>query len=250
MCRDDVKNVASGAQGQVGATYALIVSNGGTGPTSGLVTVSDTLPAGLTATAASGTGWSCSIGATVSCTRSDALAASASYPVIKLTVDVAANAAARIHEHRDRGRIGRHEPSERFVERHGDSDGDAAAGARPRDREDARRIVRSWPRRQHVRDRRVEQRDRADIGRRHGDGRVAGRPDRNVDQRCRLELLACSADLHACRRACRRHELPADRDRRRRRGGRTIVDHQCRERGRRGRHERGEQCERGRRHRG
>jgi uncharacterized repeat protein (TIGR01451 family) len=84
------------AQGQVGATYALTVSNVGTGPTSGLVTVSDTLPAGLTATGASGTGWTCSIGAAVSCTRSDALTASASYPVITLTVDVAANAAASI----------------------------------------------------------------------------------------------------------------------------------------------------------
>ena len=38
-------------QGQTGATYAIAVSNVGTGPTSGLVTVTDTLPAGLTATA-------------------------------------------------------------------------------------------------------------------------------------------------------------------------------------------------------
>jgi len=83
------------AQGQTGATYTLTVSNVGGSPTSGMVTVTDTLPAGLTATAIGGTGWSCVLG-TLTCTRSDALAAGSSYPAITLTVNVANNAAASL----------------------------------------------------------------------------------------------------------------------------------------------------------
>jgi uncharacterized repeat protein (TIGR01451 family) len=80
-------------QGQTGATYTLTVSNTGQSPSSGAITVSDAVPAGLTPTSASGTGWSCTItGQNVSCTRNDALAAGQSLPVITLTVDVAANA--------------------------------------------------------------------------------------------------------------------------------------------------------------
>ncbi|HMH53205.1 MAG TPA: IPTL-CTERM sorting domain-containing protein, partial [Candidatus Acidoferrum sp.] len=71
--------------------YTITVSNVGAGPTSGTVTVTDTLPAGLTATAMSGTGWTCTLG-TLTCTRSDALAAGASYPPITLTVSIAATA--------------------------------------------------------------------------------------------------------------------------------------------------------------
>ena len=82
-------------QGQTGATYSLAVSNAGTGPTSGTVTVTDTLPTGLTATAIAGTGWSCTL-STLTCTRSDALAAPGSYPAITLTVNVAANAPASV----------------------------------------------------------------------------------------------------------------------------------------------------------
>ena len=77
-------------QGQVGATYTLTVSNIGGGPSSGPVTVNDTLPAGLTPTAAAGAGWVCNIaGQAVSCTRADVLNAGASYPAITLTVNVA-----------------------------------------------------------------------------------------------------------------------------------------------------------------
>jgi uncharacterized repeat protein (TIGR01451 family) len=83
-------------QGQTGFVYTITVQNVGNAPTSGLVTVNDTLPAGLTATGVTGSGWSCSAGATPSCTRSDALAASASYPPITLTVNVAANTPANI----------------------------------------------------------------------------------------------------------------------------------------------------------
>ncbi|MBW4578744.1 MAG: DUF11 domain-containing protein [Tildeniella nuda ZEHNDER 1965/U140] len=83
-------------QGSTG-TYTITVTNSGGIASSGTVTVTDTLPAGLTPTAASGTGWTCSIaGQTATCTRSDALAALASYPVVTLTVSVAANAPASV----------------------------------------------------------------------------------------------------------------------------------------------------------
>src|SRR5262249_5343178 len=87
----------SAFQGQTGFAYTMTVTNFGSGPTSGLVTVTDTLPTGMTPTAASGTGWNCQIaGATVTCTRSDALAFGSSYPAIALTVNVAGNAPASI----------------------------------------------------------------------------------------------------------------------------------------------------------
>jgi uncharacterized repeat protein (TIGR01451 family) len=82
-------------QNQTGATYTITVTNTGAKPTDGTtVTVTDTLPAGLTATAASGTGWTCptATGSTVSCNRTDALASGTSYPPIAVTVNVAASA--------------------------------------------------------------------------------------------------------------------------------------------------------------
>jgi uncharacterized repeat protein (TIGR01451 family) len=77
--------------GQTGANYTITVSNTGHGPTSGTVTVVDSLPSGLTATAISGTGWTCTV-VPLTCTRADALGATSSYPAITLTVNVAANA--------------------------------------------------------------------------------------------------------------------------------------------------------------
>jgi uncharacterized repeat protein (TIGR01451 family) len=78
-------------------TLTLTVSNAGDATDGSTVTVSDTLPAGLTAlindanagagpVAASGAGWACT-GTT--CTRSDVLPAGASYPPIKVTVKTA-----------------------------------------------------------------------------------------------------------------------------------------------------------------
>src|SRR5208283_187301 len=61
-------------QGQTGATYSITVSNIGGTASYGTVSVTDTLPSGLTATAIGGTGWSCILG-TLTCTRSDALSA-------------------------------------------------------------------------------------------------------------------------------------------------------------------------------
>ena len=80
-------------QGQQGAAYRVRVANVGQAPTTGLVTVTDNLPAGLTPTSASGSGWACTIASqSVTCTRSDALAPGAAYPLIVLLVNVAANA--------------------------------------------------------------------------------------------------------------------------------------------------------------
>ena len=88
-------HVGNFAQGQVGAAYTITATNTGGTPTSGTVTVVDTLPTGLSATAFSGPGWTCVVG-TLTCTRADALAAGAAYPPITLTVNVAANAPASV----------------------------------------------------------------------------------------------------------------------------------------------------------
>ena len=50
-------HAGSFTQGQIGAIYTLTVTNSGATPTSGSVSVSDTVPAGLTATGIAGTGW-------------------------------------------------------------------------------------------------------------------------------------------------------------------------------------------------
>jgi uncharacterized repeat protein (TIGR01451 family) len=79
------------------ASYTLQVSNVNTVATSGVVTVNDTVPLGLTPTSASGTGWTCSVsGQTLSCTRSDALAGGGSYPPITVNVNVSQSAPATI----------------------------------------------------------------------------------------------------------------------------------------------------------
>src|ERR1700732_2787990 len=78
-------------------SYPITATNSGNAPTSGTVTVADTLPTGLTPTTATGTGWSCGIATqTVTCTTSTALAAGASYPNITLAVNVASNAPATV----------------------------------------------------------------------------------------------------------------------------------------------------------
>jgi CSLREA domain-containing protein/uncharacterized repeat protein (TIGR01451 family) len=82
-------------QGDEGDTYSIAVSNGGNGPTTGTVTVKDTLPAGLTATAIAGEGWECEP-ATLTCTRADALSQGGHYPAITVTVDVAPEAPASV----------------------------------------------------------------------------------------------------------------------------------------------------------
>jgi hypothetical protein len=72
---------------QVGATYSLQVRNASASSVSGTFTVTDTLPAGLSATAMSGQGWTCTLG-TLTCTQTTTLAAGATLPAINLTVNV------------------------------------------------------------------------------------------------------------------------------------------------------------------
>ncbi|MFD5430491.1 DUF11 domain-containing protein, partial [Streptomyces sp. NPDC127084] len=77
-------------------TYTLTVTNSGDGATDGTtVSLTDTLPAGLTAVSLSGTGWTCVL-ATLTCTRTDALDPGESYPPITLTVNVAPTAPAQV----------------------------------------------------------------------------------------------------------------------------------------------------------
>jgi uncharacterized repeat protein (TIGR01451 family) len=87
-------------QGSTG-TYTLTAKNSSVGTsasTTAAVTVTDTLPTGLTPSSATGTGWgpgvnACSIASqTVTCTRSDVLAPGASYPPITIMVLVALTA--------------------------------------------------------------------------------------------------------------------------------------------------------------
>ena len=74
-------------------TYTLTVTNNGTAATSGTVTLTDTLPGGMTATGLSGTGWTVAANF-LSATRTDALAAGSSYPALTLTVSVSSTAAS------------------------------------------------------------------------------------------------------------------------------------------------------------
>lgn len=77
-------------QAQQNATYTVLVSNAANaGPTSGTVTVTETVPAGLTLASMIGSGWTC---AGNTCSRSDALNGGSSYAPITVTVNVAANA--------------------------------------------------------------------------------------------------------------------------------------------------------------
>jgi len=87
-------SVAEAGQFSVGqdGIYYLTVSNGLAAST-GLVTVIDTLPAGLTPKTATGDGWLCTINQQlVTCTRSDPLAPGGLYPQITLTVAVSGTA--------------------------------------------------------------------------------------------------------------------------------------------------------------
>lgn len=84
-------------QGQTGATYTVTVSNSGNLLTTGTVSVTDAVPSGLTPTAASGTGWTCSIaGQDVTCSSSTSIAVGATAPAITLTVNVSPTVPASV----------------------------------------------------------------------------------------------------------------------------------------------------------
>jgi subtilisin-like proprotein convertase family protein len=78
-------------QGQTG-TYNITVSNiaAAAGTTFGTTAVTDTLPSGWTLSSFSGTGWSCTGTATVTCTSSAVVAGGASFATLSLTVNVPA----------------------------------------------------------------------------------------------------------------------------------------------------------------
>jgi uncharacterized repeat protein (TIGR01451 family) len=71
--------------GQLGATFTISAGNPSASPTSGIVTVTDQLPAGLTLVAMSGVGWACTSN---TCSRADPLGPGSSYPAITVTVNV------------------------------------------------------------------------------------------------------------------------------------------------------------------
>jgi uncharacterized repeat protein (TIGR01451 family) len=82
-------------QGDASDTYTILVTNLGTAASSGSITVTDSLPAGLTATALSGSGWTANLG-NLTCTRSDTLSAGTNFPPITVTVSVATNASSNV----------------------------------------------------------------------------------------------------------------------------------------------------------
>jgi subtilase family serine protease len=83
------------SQGQLGATYSVTVTTT-TRPSTGPVTVTDTLPPGLTMAGMMGTGWTCSTTNTSgTCTSNASLNANSNYP-IAVTVNVAGNAATAL----------------------------------------------------------------------------------------------------------------------------------------------------------
>jgi uncharacterized repeat protein (TIGR01451 family) len=78
--------------GQTGSYTITVDNKTGNMPTTGTVTVQDSLPNGLSATSVTGPGWSCSGTTFVTCTRSDSLAAGGTYPSISMTVNVTGGA--------------------------------------------------------------------------------------------------------------------------------------------------------------
>lgn len=84
-------------QGATGS-YTLTVQNTSDRvETDGSITLTDTLPTGLTPTAASGTDWTCNIvGQVVNCSYSGVLATGASAPEVTIEVAVAADAPASV----------------------------------------------------------------------------------------------------------------------------------------------------------
>ncbi len=73
--------------------YDIVVSNNGSGPTTGVITVTDTLPAGLTFVSHSGSGWMCTAsGQMITCTHAGPVAPGTDLPTLVLTVGVDAAA--------------------------------------------------------------------------------------------------------------------------------------------------------------
>jgi uncharacterized repeat protein (TIGR01451 family) len=75
-------------------TYTITVTNVGNAPTSGTVTVNDSLPSGMSVTTFDDPGWSCFGGTPFSCSRSDTLGIGSSYPPIVLNLNVSGGGSA------------------------------------------------------------------------------------------------------------------------------------------------------------
>ena len=89
-------HAASFVRGSTGS-YSLTVTNSGTGPTSGTVTLTRHAPGRPRAPVGYRHGLELPVAAqTVTCTRSDVLAAGASYPAVSLTASVSQSAAANV----------------------------------------------------------------------------------------------------------------------------------------------------------
>jgi uncharacterized repeat protein (TIGR01451 family) len=88
-------NFVAGSTGQ----YTITVSNAaGMEREENTVTVTDTLPAGYSFNAGTGTGWTCSAaGQVVTCTHAPILNSGASFPALTLTVNVLETAAASVN---------------------------------------------------------------------------------------------------------------------------------------------------------
>ncbi|MDT5158914.1 MAG: large repetitive protein [Acidobacteriota bacterium] len=79
------------------ASYTLTVRNNGPQSASGTITVTDTLPAGLTSFTASGTGWTCANSSgTITCTMAGPLATGTNAPAITVTGTVGSAAAPNV----------------------------------------------------------------------------------------------------------------------------------------------------------
>lgn len=81
-------------QGETSAMHITVSNSASAEATNGLITVSETVPAGLTPLSASGTGWTCNLtGQQVSCTRpgdgANALLAGATTPAINIPMKIA-----------------------------------------------------------------------------------------------------------------------------------------------------------------
>lgn len=84
-------------QGQKGDTLTLSVANQSNDLTDGSpLAVIDLIPSALSPTSASGQGWACKVKTTVRCRRTDVLTPHSSYPPIRITVNVASDAAPAI----------------------------------------------------------------------------------------------------------------------------------------------------------
>ena len=183
------------------AHYSIAVTNDGAQDSSGTITVTDTLPAGLTYVGATGTGWTCgAVDQDVTCTRDDALAPDATTPAIDLEVEVLPAAAASVTNTAVVANAERRHPDEQQRLRHRDG--------QPRRSLDRQARRRRLPGRRHrdVRARRAQRRHGQHVRDDDRDRHAAGRADLPERHGRGLELRRGrpGGHVHAQRRRARR----------------------------------------------